>query len=166
MKFDFTIDDFLNDFSAGFVFIFGIFVTNYKSIVCHLKELKFFEFIEDYSAFFNFFVIFVSIYIIGLAISSVSYFIVELYDIIDEYIKNQIKNKVSKTVCRILFSIIFFIFGRYTVIGTISRLSEIKDEKLPEGLRYLSGKTKEDIFRLEKRIIRDNKEYRLIDRHY
>jgi hypothetical protein len=170
MNFKFTIDDFLNDFGAGFVFIVGLVLTNFDKILPLTKE--YLEYIQYFSAFVVIFS-FIFIYIIGLAISAISNFIdQDFYLFIDKAIRKSMEIKiVNKPLYFLKLATIHLFFRRWSVVETIERLRKKfkklkekgREKEIPDGLKFILDKTTEDIFKIEKKL---RKEVGLFDRHY
>jgi hypothetical protein len=93
MNFKFTIDDFLNDFAAGFIFLFGLVITNYKIL---LPKIEYLSHIKDFNIFYSICVL-IMVYIIGLAISAISNFLdQDFYLLIDGLIRKTYKKNAEK----------------------------------------------------------------------
>jgi hypothetical protein len=169
MNFKFTIDDFLNDFGAGFVFTMGLIFTNLDKVLLIIN--KYLPLIQNFSTsvviFFS-----ISMYIIGLGVSAFSNFIdQDFYLLVDGAIR-KIKIKVlNKPLYFLKLATFHLFFRRWSVIETIIRLrkkfvklKEKKQEKyIPAGLKFVLDRTPEDIFSIEKKLRREVGQF---DRHY
>ncbi|MCL2721321.1 MAG: hypothetical protein FWD47_08285 [Treponema sp.] len=125
MNFSFSIRDFLNDFSIGFIFVGGIFITNVDKFIWLINTE------ENYLLF-----IFILMYIIGIVISSIGYFIdFSLYVNIDSIIRKIRIKPINKVFYWIKMSTLYFFFRRWTVVETFLRL--VKNKKLPEEISHL-----------------------------
>ncbi|GHV07227.1 hypothetical protein FACS189485_17200 [Spirochaetia bacterium] len=180
MNFKFTIDDFLNDFGAGFILIVGLLFTNFDIV---LTKIEYLNYIKDFGTLIVFF-LFIFIYITGLAVSAISNFIdQDLYLFIDGLIRKtytkEPKGKIKKIVNILINKPLYFLkmatfslfFRRWSVIETILRLQKKfkklknkgKEDEIPPGLKFILDKTTEDIFQIEKKL---RKELGVFDRHY
>ena len=141
MGFSFSLEEFLNHFSAGFIFVFGISITNWKYTKIIFSHLK------GYFGDGFILICFIVIYIIGIIIygiaaffSSISYEAEELID----------KNKLMK-IFNVLYKItLYSFFKRWSVIGTFHNLS--KKNKLPPEISNLETYNDLDILAEEIRI--------------
>jgi hypothetical protein len=181
MNFKFTIDDFFNDFGAGFIFIIGFVFTNFDKFILLIQDYV--DPIQNFNASVVIF-LFIFIYIIGLAVSAISNFIdQDLYLLIDKTIRKTIKIKaINKPLYFLKLATFYLFFRRWSVTETIIRLGKkfeklekkrkeeiilsgekSKVEAIPPGLKFILNKTPEDIFEIEKKLRRDVGQF---DRHY
>ena len=124
MNINFTLEDFLNYFSAGFFFVFGISITNLECTKKLLPYLK--NTIGD-----NYILLgFVFIYIIGFIIFSFTSALSDLSTEIEEFLNGSPKNCFKKILAIIFLKILYIFFRRWSVIGTFNRLSPKKKSLL------------------------------------
>jgi len=127
MNFSFSIRDFLNDFAIGFIFAFGIILTNILQFDWLLNS------IQEYKIF-----VFIILYIIGILISSIGYFIdIYLYSVIDIVIEKIEIRFLNKILHFIKYITIHLFFRRWTVVETFIRLE--KKGKLPKEISSLKS---------------------------
>jgi hypothetical protein len=148
MNVNLALEDFLNYFSCGFFFVFGMSITNLECTKILLHYLK--DTIGD-----NYILVgFVFIYIIGFIIFS---FTSALSDLSTE--TEKILNESPKTCSIKLLGIINLIlldipFRRWSVIGTFNRLST--KEKLPPEISHI--KTYNELLILAEKISKESKD--------
>jgi len=146
MNFKFTIEDFLSDFGAGFVFIFGLGITNFGLFIPVIDLMVKYK---DYNVGIGI-LLFIIIYIFGLAISAITNFInQDIYAFIHKLIKNinmEKPNLHQKTEKYKLHYLIYFII--HYVINKL--LFFLKNLTLLLFFRYWSST--ETIIRLRRKI--------------
>ena len=145
MGFKLTIEEFLNGFAGGLVFLFGLSITNYRML---LQEFEIVFQNRDFNISDSIIIIFV-IYIFGLAISAITNFLEQdFYLFFDRLIrktyKANAKTKSDKAINIFINKPLFYIkqitifaFFRYwSTPETISQLSnkfkklELKEQEL------------------------------------
>jgi len=125
MNFSFSVREFLNDFSIGFIFVIGIVVTNIDQLNLLIKSK------ENYVLF-----IFIFMYVIGILISSIGYFVdMYLYIKVDNIIRKIQIKFINKFFYLIKILTLYLFFRRWTVVETFIRLE--KNKKLPKEISHL-----------------------------
>jgi hypothetical protein len=140
MSLNFTIDDFLNDFAAGFVFILALIYSNFEKFHAFMKIFN------EYTTIPTSLIFVFLTYILGIAISSFFYFIDwVIFKKIDNTFKKKYTNPIIKAVILSLLCIpwatLYILFRRWSVIDTFRRL--IDKAKMPGTLRHF--KTPEQV---------------------
>jgi len=125
MGFSFSLNDFLNYFSAGFIFTFGLSITNLEYTKIILPYLR--DNIND--GFIIIIIIF--IYTMGIIIYGISAFLLNFSIRISKITGKKCKEILTK-LCAVPVD---FFLGRWTVIATYSRWS--KKNKLPSELSQI-----------------------------
>jgi len=151
MNLNFTLDDFLNDFASGFVFVFLLIITN----EAQLTNYAFIKIFIDLGAF-SIFLLFIPTFIIGLILGAITnYLEQDFYMFFDKLIR-KIKIKViNKPIYWLKMATIHLFFRRWAVIETIGVLSKKKEEVLSDSLKFVAGKTPEEIYIIEKKLKRE-----------
>jgi hypothetical protein len=152
MNFKFTVEDFLNDFGAGFVFLFGLLVTNHEKLLS--KIILVFKDNEN-SLFLNSIFLLILVYTIGLTLSAITNFLEQdFYLLIDGLIRKTykkerkyLKDKIKHILINIpLFYInrctFYLFFRRWATIETMMRI-RVKFKKLEARKHKLSEKYEE-----------------------
>jgi len=154
MEFKFTIEDFLNDFGGGFIFLFGLAATNDRE---KLSNISFLIRYKESNLLNGIFVL-IAIYIIGLALSAITNFLEQdLYLFFEKLIRktytketdkleeNEKRKKklinalINKPLFILLRCTLYLFFRRWASIETMMRLKRTY-EKLEREKQKSPGK--------------------------
>jgi hypothetical protein len=131
MGFSISVDDFLNDFAAGFFFVLGMSVTNWKGVGLILSNLKH-KIGDGYIL-----LCFIFIYILGIIIYGIVYLISDICYCLEKNIENNKNKRYIKIIC-FLYKIFFYMpFRRWGIIGTFNR--KMKCNELPNAISHLKS---------------------------
>jgi Uncharacterized protein containing TOPRIM domain, potential nuclease len=135
MNFKFTVEDFLNDFGAGFVFLFGLAITNHEKLLSNIISLLEGFNDKDNSFILNGIFILIMVYITGLALSAITNFMEQdFYLYIDGLIRKthrkepkyftdkMINTLINKPLFFIKKFTFFLFFRKWASIETMMRI--------------------------------------------
>ena len=153
MGFSFSLDDFLNYFSAGFFFVSGISITNWEYMN------KILPFLRDNIGDGFILICLIIIYIIGIIVYGFTSFLSILSQDIERFINKYNKIIFVKIINILYLSSFYLFFRRWSVVGTFNRLS--RKNKLPREISHIKTYNKLSI--LEEKILEKSKVFSRIN---